>query len=81
MNVVPLPTDAGSQARTILHHLLEHGDLAGRDAVGRTVIMLAVEDWLLERLLTFDAGSEDHEDNGDGEPDHDAEMDGAPSSH
>ena len=26
MTVVSLPTDAGSQARTILHHLLEHGD-------------------------------------------------------
>jgi hypothetical protein len=28
----PLPSDAGSHARTILHHLLEHGDIAGRRA-------------------------------------------------
>ena len=73
MAVVPLPTDAGSQARTILHHLLERGDVAGRDAVGRTVITLAVEDWLFQRLMTFDAGAEDFEDNGDGEPDDEAE--------
>jgi hypothetical protein len=42
------------------------------------VITFAVDDWLLERLLTFDAGSEDLEDNGDGEPDGDAEEDGPP---
>jgi hypothetical protein len=73
MAVVASPIDTGSQARTILHHLLERGDVAGRDAVGRTVITLAVDDWLLERLMTFGAGAEDHEDNGDGEPDDDAE--------
>ncbi len=61
--------DPGTEARTVLHHLLEHGDLAGRDAIGRTLITLAVDDRLLERLLTFEAGSEDLEDGGDGEPD------------
>jgi hypothetical protein len=80
MTIVALPTDPASQARAILHHFLEHGDIAGRDAAGRRVITHAVEDWLLERLLTFDAGAEDYEDNGDGEPDDDAEMDGPPSS-
>jgi hypothetical protein len=44
MTVIPLLLDPGAQARTILHHLLEHGDVAGRDAVGRTVITLAVND-------------------------------------
>ena len=78
MTIVALPTDAASQARTILHHLLEHGDVSGRDAAGRTVIMLAVDDWLLERLLTFDAGADDLEDGGDGEPDADDEEDAAP---
>jgi hypothetical protein len=39
------------------------------------VITLAVDDWLLERLLTFDAGSEGLEDNGDAGPDDDAEED------
>jgi hypothetical protein len=78
MTIIPLPLEPGTQARAILHHLLEHGDVAGRDAVGRTVITFAVDDWLLERLLTFDAGSEDLEENGDGEPDDDAEEDGPP---
>ena len=45
------------------------GDIAGRDAAGRTLIVLAVEEPLLERLLTFDAGAEDLEDGGDAEPD------------
>jgi hypothetical protein len=70
--------DPVAQARTILQHLLEHGDIAGRDAAGRTVITLAVDDWLLDRLLTFDGGSEDLEGNGDHEPDDDAEVDGPP---
>ena len=38
---------------------------------------LAVDDWLLDRLMTFDAGSEDLEDNGDGEADDDPEEDDA----
>jgi len=78
MAVVPLLLDTGAQARTILHHLLEHGDVAGPDAAGRTGITLAVDDWLLEQLLTFDGGSEDLEDNGEDEPDDDAEEDGPP---
>jgi hypothetical protein len=45
------------------------------------VITLAVDDWLLERLLTFDAGYEEHEDNGDSEADDDAEGDAPPSNH
>jgi hypothetical protein len=69
MTIIPLRLDPGSQARIMLHHLLEHGDIAGRDAIGRTVIKLAVPDWLLERLMTFDAGVEDLEDSADGEPD------------
>jgi hypothetical protein len=78
MTIIPLPLDPGAQARTTLHHLLEHGDVAGRDAAGRTVITLSLDDWLLDQLLTFDAGGDDLEDNGDGEPDDDAEEDGPP---
>ena len=37
--------------------------MIGRDAAGRTVIQLAAEDWLLEQLMTFDAGAEDLEDD------------------
>jgi hypothetical protein len=73
MAVLALPIDAGSEARTILHHMMQHGDVTGRDAVGRRVITLAVDDWLFERLMMFDAGAEDLEDSGDGEPDDDAE--------
>ena len=72
MTVIPLRLDPGSQARTILHHLLEHGDIAGRDAAGRTLIVLAVEEHLLERLMTFEAGAEELEDGSDTEPDDDA---------
>jgi hypothetical protein len=79
MTVVQLPLDPGSQARAILNHVLEHGDIAGRDAVGRRVIALAVDDWLFEWLMTFDAGGEELEDD-DSEPDDDAEIDGPPSA-
>jgi hypothetical protein len=63
--VVSLSLDLGSEARAILHHLLENGDLAGRDAVGRTLITLAVDDRLLKRPLTFGAAVEDLEDGDD----------------
>jgi hypothetical protein len=76
MAVIALRLDPGAQARTILHHVLHHGDIAGRDAAGRTVITLAVDDWLLEQLLAFDADAEEIEDGGDSEPDDDAEEDG-----
>jgi hypothetical protein len=74
--IIALLLDPGSQARTILHHLLERADIAGSGAAGPTVITFAVDDRLLEQLLTFDAGSEDLEDDGDAEPDDDAEQDG-----
>ena len=64
-----MPLDSGAQARTLLRHLLEAGDVIGRDAAGRTVIQVAADDWLLEQLLTFDGGSHDLEDAGNDEPD------------
>ncbi|MDF2765672.1 MAG: hypothetical protein K0S81_2666 [Rhodospirillales bacterium] len=69
MPVTALPLDPGAQARALLHHLLEAGDIIGRDHTGRTVIQLAADDWLLDRLLTFDAGAEELEDGGDAEDD------------
>lgn len=49
-------------------------DLPGRfSATAATT--LAVYDWLLERLLTFDAGAKDLEDIDDGEPDNEADVD------
>jgi hypothetical protein len=78
MAIVPLPLSPGAEARALLHHLLGHGDVVGRDTVGRTVIQLAVDDWVLDRLLAFDAGAAELEDVGDDEPDADNEEDGPP---
>jgi hypothetical protein len=50
----------------------------GRDSAGPTVIELPVDDWVLEKLMTFDADAADLEDGGDDEPDADAEEDGPP---
>jgi hypothetical protein len=78
MAMIPLLLDPGTQARTILQNLPGHGDVAGRDAAGRTMITLWVDDWLLRHLLTFDAGTEDFEDGGDHEPGEDAEEERGP---
>ena len=50
----------------------------GRDTAGRTIIQVAVDDWVLEMLLTFEADAADLEDGGDDEPDADDEEDGLP---
>jgi hypothetical protein len=72
MGIVPLPLLPGAEARALLHHLLEHGDIVGRDAAGRTIVQLAVDDRLLESLMTFDA------DAAELEPESDDEEDGPP---
>jgi hypothetical protein len=54
MAVVPLPLSPSLAARALLHHLLEHGHIVGRDTVGRTIIQLAVDDQVLEMRMTFD---------------------------
>ncbi len=79
MAIVPLPLPPGTEARALLQHLLEHGDVVGTDTAGRTIIQLAVDDWTLEKLTTFDADGAELEDEGDGEPDDDAEEDGPPA--
>jgi hypothetical protein len=78
MSIVPLPLPPDAEARALLHHVLEHGDVVGRDRVGRTIIQLAVDDWVLDKLLGSDAGAVELEDGGDAEPDDHAEADGAP---
>jgi hypothetical protein len=50
----------------------------GRDLAGRTIIQLAVDDWTLDELVTFDAGAAEFEDGGDDEPDADDEEEGPP---
>jgi hypothetical protein len=72
MAIVPLPLSQHAQARALLHHLLEHGDIVGRDTTGRTIIQLAVDDRVLETLMTFDA------DAAELEPEPDDEEDGPP---
>jgi hypothetical protein len=54
------------------------GLIVGRDAAGQTIIQLAVDGWVLEKLMTFDAEAAELEDRGDGEPDDDDEEDGPP---
>lgn len=78
MAIVPLPLPPGVQARALLHHLLEHGDIVGRGSAGGTIIQLEVDDWFLESLMTFDVDAADLEDGGDEEPDADDEEDGPP---
>jgi hypothetical protein len=51
----------------------------GSNTAGQTVIQLAVNDHVLEMLMTFDAGSEDLEDT-DAEPEPDLELDRPPVS-
>jgi hypothetical protein len=58
--------------------MLEHGDVVGSDAAGRTMILLAVDDSVLEKLMTFDAEVADLEDGGEDESDDDTEVDGPP---
>jgi hypothetical protein len=66
MAIVPLPLPPGAEARALLHDLLEQGDIMGMDAVGRTIIQLAANDGLLEKLITFDAEAAELEDGGPG---------------
>jgi len=59
--IVALPLDPGAEARVLLHHILEQGDVVGTGRAGRTIIQLAVDDWILDQLLQFDGGAEDLE--------------------
>jgi hypothetical protein len=73
MAIMPLPLPPHLTARVLLHHLLEHGDIVGRDTGGWTIIQLAVSDRVLEALMTFDA------DAAELEPGSDEEEDGPPA--
>ena len=37
----------------ILKYLLQHATLTGRDALGRSIISLPLNDWLLDQLTTL----------------------------
>lgn len=79
MAIVPLPLSSGAEARALLHQVLAQGDIVGRDGAGRTIIELTVDDWVLEKLMSFDADAADLEAGGDDEPDADDEEDGPPT--
>jgi hypothetical protein len=66
MAIVPLALSPGAEARALLHYLLKHGDIVGRDTAGRTVVQPPVADSVLEKLMAFDAEAADLEDGGDG---------------
>ena len=51
-------------AIVLLPHLLEHGDIVGRDRAGRTIIQLTVDGWVLDKLMGFDADAAEREDGG-----------------
>jgi len=78
MAIATLPTSPGAEARALLHHLLEHGDVVGRDTAGRTIVQLSVDDWVLEKLMTFDADGAELEDGAEAEAEPDDEEDGLP---
>jgi hypothetical protein len=61
-------------ARAVLAQILGTGDVLGRDTTGRTVLAVAVDDWLLDALAAFDAEPEDREPESD-EDDDPAEPD------
>lgn len=54
-------------ARAALARILRTGDVLGHDTAGRTVLAVAVEDWLFDALTAFEAEFEDLEP----EPDED----------
>lgn len=76
MAIMLPPLPPGAEARALLHHILEHGDILGSDTEGRTVLQLAVDDWTVEKLLTFDAEAAELEE-ADAEPEPDDEDDGS----
>jgi hypothetical protein len=42
----------------LLHRLVQHGDIVVRDAAGRRITQLSVNDYILERLMTIAEGAE-----------------------
>jgi hypothetical protein len=50
----------------------------GSDTAGRTVIQLLVDDWVLDKLMTFDVEAAEFEGGGDDESDADDEEDRPP---
>ena len=74
MSITAFPRLGGKNvARDLLRMIIEHGHIETTcETTGKTTMRLELEDWQQELLNVFDAGSEDLEDDGDGEEDLDA---------
>ena len=48
--------------RAVVANILASGDAIGCDRRGRTILAVAVDDWLLDGLAAFDADREDLEE-------------------
>jgi hypothetical protein len=55
--------------RGILERILATGDVIGRDARGRAILAVAVDDWLLDELAAFGADLDELEPEPDEEDD------------
>ncbi len=75
MSITAFPRPGGEHvARELLRMIIENGHVEEIcEVTGRTTMRLELEDWQHELLDVFGAGSEDLEDEGDGEEDLDAE--------
>jgi hypothetical protein len=51
--------------RALLGHILDHADIAGEDAKGRSILRLELpcESWLIDKLAAFGARHEDREED------------------
>jgi hypothetical protein len=47
--------------RSVLSQILATGDVVGRDGSGRTILAVAVDDWLFDALAAFESDLEDFE--------------------
>lgn len=62
MSVVPIRgRDQSSEAWALLTCVLRDGDIVGTDESGRTALLLMLDPFTLDRLLTFDADAADLE--------------------
>jgi hypothetical protein len=74
MSITAFPRIGGKHvARDLLRMIIDNGHVERIcQETGRTMMRLELEDWQQELLDVFDAGSEDFEEEGDGEEDLDA---------
>jgi hypothetical protein len=62
MSIVPLPLPPDAEARALLHHVLEHGDVVGQDPVAGWPSGWRWTDWTINQLMGFEAEASDFED-------------------